>query len=63
VAQDALALEVVVEPPAQPGPRPREGLVREVEHVGVRRHQPGPHEALDEVLVRCISRDRVARYR
>ena len=60
VAQDPLALDVVVEPAAQAGPRPGECLVGQLDRSVVARHQPGRDEQLDQPLVFAIGGEQCA---
>ena len=48
---DPLALDVVVQPAAQPRPGPGERFVGDLEHPFVAGHQPGADQLLDQLLV------------
>ncbi len=50
VAQDSLALDVLVEPAPQAGPGPRQRLVGELDHTVVAGDEPGSYEQLDELI-------------
>ena len=56
VAEDALALDVVVEPALQARPGPGQRFVGELDGVVVAGHQPGGDEQLDEPLVVGVDR-------
>ena len=62
MTQDALAFDVVVEPPPQARPGAGDGLVRELHHSVVGRQQPRADEQLDELLVFGIGRDLTSRH-
>ena len=56
VVQHPLALDVVVQPAAQAGPRPGERLVGDLEDPVVTRDEPGGHEHLDQPLPLGVGR-------
>ena len=51
VAEDALALDVLVEPALQPGPGPGQGLVGDLDDAVVAGDEPGADQPLDELVV------------
>ena len=60
VAQDALALDVVVQPAPQAGPGPGQRFVGQLDGVVVAGHQAGSDEQLDELFVFGVGGDRAA---
>ena len=56
VAQDALALDVLVEPALQAGPGPGERLVGELDDAVVAGDKPGADQQLDELVVGGVGR-------
>ena len=58
--QDALALDVVVQPGPQAGPGPGQRLVGQLDGVVVAGHQPGSDQQLDEPLVLGVGGDGAA---
>ena len=57
----SLALDVVVEPAAQPWPGAGEGFLGDLEHPFVAGHQPRADEHLDQLLVVPVRGDQAAR--
>ena len=57
MAQDALALDVIVQPRLQARPRPGERLVCQLDGIIVARHQAGADEQLDELFVLVVGGD------
>ena len=51
VAEDPLALAVLVQPGAQPWPGPAEGLVGDLDALGVGGEEPAGEEGVDDVVV------------
>ena len=62
MVQDPLALDVVVEPAAQPGPGTGEGLVGDLEDPVVAGDQPGLDEHLDQLVVLGVGGDQAPRH-
>ena len=60
VAEDALALDIVVQPGLQPGPGPGQRFVGQLDGVVVAGHQPGVDEQLDELVVLGVGGDGAA---
>ena len=54
VAEDPLAVDVVLEPATQPRPGHREGFVGHLDHVAVAGHQAGCDQLLDELVVDVV---------
>ena len=62
VVPDPLALDVVVEPAAEPGPGSGEGFVGDLEGAVVAGDQPGGDQHLDELLVLGVGADQAPRH-
>jgi hypothetical protein len=60
VVEGALTGGVFVEPGPQPGPRPRQRLVGELDGVFFGGHQPGPHQQADDPVARGVAAEGVA---
>ena len=60
--EEALPVDVVVEPAAQPRPDPDQRLVGDLDRVAVDADQPGLDQLLDEPLVRLVGGDLGARH-
>ena len=60
VVEDALTGGVFVEPGPQPGPRPRQCLVRELDGVFFGGHEPGSHQQADDPFARRVAAEGVA---